>query len=88
MTRALTLRFPGWLSGFGNIAMCGCVNSASVIVNKGPRENYSDQYQKITVGLFRCVSWSSCHPMLILDQGIVSLYDPCTCLTLSWTAET
>ena len=42
--------------GFGNKAMCGCVNSTSVIVHKGPRENYSEQCQKITVGLFRCVS--------------------------------
>ena len=38
--------------GFGNIAMCGCVNST---VHKGPGENYSEQYQKITVGLFHCV---------------------------------
>ena len=41
--------------GFGNIAMCGCVNSASVIVHKWPGENYSEQYQKITVGLFCCI---------------------------------
>ena len=38
------------------IAMCGCVNSASVIVYIGPGENYSEQCQIITVGLFGCVS--------------------------------
>ena len=42
--------------GFRNIAMSGCVNSASVIVHKGSGENYSEQFQKITIGLFCCVS--------------------------------
>ena len=79
--------------GFGNKAMCGCVASASVIVHKGTGENYSEQYQKITVGLFRCVSRSikllpntNIGPRYCVNS--MSLYDPCAHLTYSWTAET
>ena len=59
--------------GFGNKAMCGCVNSTSVIVHKGLwKRIIANSIRNLLLACFVVFhDRSSCHPMLILDQGIV-----------------
>ena len=59
--------------GFGNIAIGGCVNSASAIAHKWLWERIIlNSVRKSMLACFVVFhDQSSCHPMLILDQGTV-----------------